>query len=181
MTFDVVVAADEAGGIGLLGELPWTLPGDMRFFKELTSQAPGGRRNAVIMGRKTWDSIPVRFRPLKGRINVVVTRNAQLDVSAGALRAASIGEALTQLDGVPELGRTFVIGGGEIYRLAVGMPECARVYLTRVEGRFECDAFFPDVSDAYRRVAASQRHEENGVGYVFETYDRRQTTEAPPS
>ena len=176
MTFEVVVAADEAGGIGSAGELPWKLPGDTRFFKELTSDAPAGQRNAVIMGRKTWESIPSRFRPLKGRLNLVVTRNSEFEVSPNALRAASIGDALTQLVAVDDLARTFVIGGGEIYRLAVDMPECERVYLTRVEGRFECDAFFPDLTAGYRRVTASERHEENAIGYRFETYEPKHTS-----
>jgi dihydrofolate reductase len=76
MRFHVVVAASENGGIGVNGQLPWRLKGDMAFFKALTSgtHGPPGRR-AVIMGRKTWESIPPSFRPLAGRTNVVLTRD----------------------------------------------------------------------------------------------------------
>lgn len=76
--FSIIVAATEGGGIGKGGTLPWKLPGDMRFFKESTSATSSavGARNAVVMGRKTWLSIPRKFRPLAGRINVVLSRDA---------------------------------------------------------------------------------------------------------
>jgi len=172
MNFDVVVAADAAGGIGRSGELVWKLPGDTRFFKEITSRASEGKRNAVVMGRKTWGSIPQRYQPLAGRLNVVLTRQSELLLPHGVLRAAGIEEALEQLQQQSDLERVFVIGGGEIYRLAVQMPACQRIYLTRVEGRFDCDAFFPDLDDGYRRVEVSERQEENGIGYVFEIHAR---------
>merc|ERR1719208_697474 len=72
--FSIVVAASaQEGGIGVDQNLPWRLAGDMKFFKELTSEAADNKRNAVVMGRKTWESIPAKFRPLPGRLNVVLT------------------------------------------------------------------------------------------------------------
>jgi dihydrofolate reductase len=69
----LVLAATPAGGIGLRGELPWKLPSDMAFFRDVTTTAAPGRQNACVMGRRTWASIPQRFRPLKGRVNVVLS------------------------------------------------------------------------------------------------------------
>ncbi len=97
--FSIVVAADEAGGIGKDGRLPWHLSGDMAFFKRLTMEPPApSLRNAVVMGRKTWESISRKFRPLAGRLNVVITANDQFDVP-GVLRVESFDAALTASGG----------------------------------------------------------------------------------
>ena len=171
--FDIVVAADEAGGIGKGSELPWRLPGDTKFLKRITTEtSEPNLRNAVIMGRKTFDTIPPRFRPLKKRLNVVVTRNAAYEVPDGAVCAGSIEEALSHIAQDASVARAFVLGGGEIYKLAIAMRACRHIYVTRVEGTFDCDAFFPDVPDGFELVEASERHEENGIGYVFQTYTR---------
>lgn len=175
MRFDMVAAADEALGIGLAGKVPWDLPGDVAFFKRITTETRDpARQNAVVMGRKTWDTIPERYQPLPRRLNVVVSRRApELSLPPGVLRAASVPDALTQLEGHGEVARVFVIGGGEIYQLGLALPGCERIYLTRVEGTYGCDAFFPDIPDGFERVHASDRQEENGIGYVFETWSRR--------
>ena len=92
--FSIIVAADEARGIGRLGDLPWKLPGDMAYYKRTTTAAPEGQQNAVIMGRKTFESIPRKFRPLKQRLNIVVTRNAAF-AEEGSVRASSLAQALS--------------------------------------------------------------------------------------
>ena len=76
----VIVAATKANGIGVNGRLPWRLPGDMAYFARITSNAPEGYTNAVIMGRKTWESIPLKFRPLPKRVNLVISRNCDYDL-----------------------------------------------------------------------------------------------------
>jgi dihydrofolate reductase len=70
---NIVVAATPTGGIGINGQLPWTIPADLKYFKRVTSEAAPGKQNAVIMGRKTWASIPAKFRPLSDRLNVVLS------------------------------------------------------------------------------------------------------------
>lgn len=173
--FDIVVAADEDNGIGKDDDLPWKLPGDTKFLKRITTETTAPNlRNAVIMGRKTFETIPPRFRPLKKRLNVVVTRNDSYEVPDGALRASSVEDALRQIEEDASVETAFVLGGGQIYTLAIAMPACRRVYLTRVEGSHGCDAFFPVVpEDTYELTKVSDRHEENGIGYVFQTYTRR--------
>lgn len=172
-TFDIVVAADEEDGIGKGSDLPWRLPGDTKFLKRITSNtADASKHNAVIMGRKTFETIPPRFRPLKGRLNVVVTRNADYAVPDGAVAVTSIDAALAHIDNDPTIERTFVLGGGEIYRLAIDMPECRRIYLTRVEGKHGCDAFFPKVPASFTLHETSDRQEENNLGYTFQTFTK---------
>ena len=181
--FQLVVAATPSGGIGNAGGLPaWKLPGDMAYFKELTSRTrDSGRQNAVIMGRKTWESVPQKFRPLKGRINIVLSRgfggadgeDAE-NSSAAANRAAppssksaapllpegvhaadSLSSALDLLQSDGLRGRVegvYIIGGGQVYKEALAHPNCAAVHVTRVEREFECDTFLPTLDPAKFRV-----------------------------
>merc|ERR1719389_1259735 len=98
----VIVASTGRGGIGKDGSIPWRLKGDLAYFKRVTTNAPAGKKNIVIMGRKTWESIPAKFRPLPDRLNVVLTRRAtEPEFSAsfpeGVLLASSVVDALTQL------------------------------------------------------------------------------------
>ena len=175
--FDVVVAVDEAGGIGQNGRLPWRLSGDMARFKALTSDrgAEGGAENAVVMGRKTWDSLQARFRPLPERLNVVVTRNPTLELPAGVLCASGLEAALDELGERARtggVGHVFVIGGAEIFAQALGRPECRRVHLTRVHGRFACDARFPPLGSQLVLATRTEPVEEKGLRYHFEVYVR---------
>ena len=94
LEFALVVAADERDGIGQAGKLPWRLPGELAYFKRLTSAAAEGKQNAVIMGRKTFASIAPKYRPLAGRVNVVLSRATDF-VAEGALVAASLDAAYT--------------------------------------------------------------------------------------
>lgn len=173
MSFAIVVAADEANGIGKDGGLPWRLPGDMAFFKRVTSEAPAGKTNVVIMGRKTYESIPTKFRPLKERINLVLSRSVSDRDDAGALLASSLDQGLRRVRALADVHRTFVIGGGAVYKEAVAHPECAQVLLTRVHARFDCDTYFPALDAAFERTHSNGPQRDGDVSYTFETYTRR--------
>lgn len=167
MTKELIVIAAVArnGAIGKDSRLPWRLPEDMARFKALTLG------QAVIMGRKTWESLPARFRPLPGRQNIVVTR--QRDYRAeGAIVAHTLDEALAQVD----RGRAAcVIGGGEMYALA--LPRATRLELTEIDADFAADAFFPSFDRGQWREAARESHRaENGLAYAFVRYERTQST-----
>ncbi|KAL8687184.1 MAG: hypothetical protein Q9218_006575 [Villophora microphyllina] len=159
----LVVATTPSLGIGLRGSLPWPpLKSDLQFFARVTKRLPSPAttkddckqplRNAVIMGRKTFDSIPPKFRPLKDRINVVITRTPSKLESyttqsndGGVLAASSIPDGLQQLRSQDQnIGRVFVIGGAEIYRQAIGLEECERVLWTRLGREWDCDTWFPE-------------------------------------
>ena len=125
-----VVATDERGAIGRGGGLPWRLPDDLKRFKALTMGKP------IVMGRKTWDSIG---RPLPGRHNIVITRQAGFEVP-GITVVASLEDALRAAGDVPEV---CVIGGAEIYRLA--LPRTDLIHLTRVHAVVDADTYFPEL------------------------------------
>ncbi|KAJ3499873.1 hypothetical protein NMY22_g19464 [Coprinellus aureogranulatus] len=170
----IIVAATPSNGIGLAGTLPWRLPRELKYFAAVTSHAPTGYHNAVIMGRNTWESIPPRFRPLPGRLNVVVTRTQGYDLGVTdpakaelAVTASSLEDALNRLKspGLPKpVHRGFIIGGAQLYnetlKLAPSSPASYtsddpgktaleayvdRILLTRVfSPDFECDVFMPE-------------------------------------
>jgi dihydrofolate reductase len=139
----VVVAADERGGIGRDGGLPWHLPEDLKRFKALTMGKP------IVMGRRTWDSIG---RPLPGRRSIVVSRQAGLEI-AGAEVVGSLERALQLAADAPEV---CVIGGAELYRLA--LPSAEFVHLTRVHATVEADTFLPALDPSEWQEVSSERH-----------------------
>ncbi|KAK9473063.1 dihydrofolate reductase [Dipodascopsis tothii] len=153
----VVAATSRDLGIGAAHGLPWRLPPDMAFFKAVTlgaGTATGGRRNAVLMGRTTYASIPPRFRPLADRINVVLSRSADADASLSSAPDthvfSSFPSALEYLDSRSDAGDVFVVGGGQIYDQALRLDCTKRVLLTYVSEAspstppIVCDTFLPD-------------------------------------
>ncbi|KAI9773619.1 MAG: dihydrofolate reductase [Geoglossum simile] len=164
-TITIIVAATRSMGIGLRGSLPWQgLKNEMAYFARVTSASTSpGETNAVIMGRKTWQSIPQKFRPLKNRVNVVISHNAgaaDLESHDGSFEgphvAGSLEAAVELLRGhfkgptaegsggqKPRIGKVFVIGGAEVYKSALSLPETRRIMLTRIRSDFDCDTFFP--------------------------------------
>ena len=157
----LVVAVAENGVIGKDGALPWRIPEDMRRFKRLTMGKP------VIMGRKTWDSLP--RKPLPGRTNIVVTRNKDFRAE-GARVAGSLTEAVEiAREEKPEA--VMVIGGEAIY--AEAMPPADRIELTEVAGAFEGVAFFPKFDrGTWREIAREGPFHKGDVGYSFVTLER---------
>lgn len=129
----MVWAQARGGAIGRDNAIPWRVPEDMAHFREVTGDAP------VIMGRRTWESLPPRFRPLPGRRNIVVTRNADFD-APGADVVESVSEALEFVGAGP----VSIIGGGEIYRAA--LPFATSLRLTEIDiDVADADAFAPDI------------------------------------
>lgn len=150
MSFQVIVAMDRARGIGRDGDMPWHLPSDLKYFAKVTkgdAAATGGPMNTVIMGRKTWDSIPERFRPLAGRSNIVISRQTDLQLE-GAQLAASLEQALEMADSSSDC---FVIGGATIYEMALAHPDCGELFITEIDSDFDCAVFFPPL-DGFERV-----------------------------
>jgi dihydrofolate reductase len=204
-------------GIGLRGQLPWPpLKADMSFFKRVTTRPPvpaetkphAEVKNAVIMGRKTWDSVPAKFRPLRDRINVVISRSKTAQDLAGPagsedlLVTPNLPDALSALEKLQsskgiELGKTFIIGGSEVYRAAyedllISNGVTLRVVQTQVRRRdgaaIECDTFFPPTLEQMqpngsgteaRRATAEEVEEwvgerlpQRGKGHIVKSDDR---------
>jgi dihydrofolate reductase/thymidylate synthase len=166
-------------GIGKEGGLPWKLPADMAHFKRVTTGNPRDQlKNAVIMGRKTWESIPPKFRPLDHRINIVVSRTLQTTPDMQVV--SSLEAALQYVDENPMIDQGFVIGGGQIYQEFFQSPRCQRLYVTRVLSPIECDVFFPSEFKEFepKFVSRTQQSAE-GLLFDFGVFDRTPGSEAP--
>lgn len=159
----LIAAVPRNLAIGRDGGLIWHESEDQKHFRRVTMGCP------VIMGRKTWDSLPARFRPLPGRRNIVVTRDPAWQAE-GAERASSLDTALA-LAG--DTQRVFVIGGAELYALA--LPRADELVLTEIDTDLDGDVFFPDWPRAsFRRVASEPHVSAAGVGYAFNHYERNE-------
>jgi dihydrofolate reductase len=139
MKVALIVAMDAERGIGKNNDLMWHLPADMRFFKETTLQ------QIVVMGRKNYDSIPEKYRPLANRLNVILTRNKIFEAE-NCLILHSLETCLNAFQN--EIERTvFIIGGGEIYKMAMELNCLDEMYITIVDGIFGADTFFPEFDE----------------------------------
>ncbi|MCJ1242561.1 dihydrofolate reductase [Varicellaria rhodocarpa] len=195
----LIVATTRTMGIGLNGTLPWPpLKEEMAYFTRVTkrpqppSQKDRKHVNAVIMGRKTWESIPQKFRPLKGRVNVVISRTPRelgftklegegCNEEERPIAASGLDEGLEILTSLypapalspppssnqhtsthPQLGRIFVIGGAQLYASALQNPHCKRILLTEIHTEFECDTHFP-----VNLLSGEGKKEENEEGETW--------------
>jgi dihydrofolate reductase len=149
MTFEIIVACDLHGGIGKNGAIPWDIPEDRIRFKNITQSTDSIINTAVIMGRKTWESL--KQRPLKNRINIVVSRKRKSDapiyVADNSIWASSYEDAMMyceQLLWQNEVAKVFIIGGESLYTLALNDPRVTKIHCTLVNTVVPlCDTYFP--------------------------------------
>ena len=161
MALHLIFARARNGVIGHNNTLPWHLPEDLAHFKQTTLGQP------VVMGRKTWESLPPKFRPLPGRTNIVVTRQADWQAE-GAVVAHSIEEAIQHC---PSDAKVWVIGGAEVY--AQAMPLATRAVVTEIDADFEGDAFAPQFDSAWQETQRSTHVAANGLSYSLVHWARR--------
>ncbi|KAJ7597012.1 dihydrofolate reductase-like domain-containing protein [Mycena floridula] len=184
----LIVAATKSNGIGQQGRLPWRLPKEMSYFAKVTSTAPEGQSNAVIMGRNTWQSIPKKFRPLPKRVNLVLSRDKSY--SSGELTPV-LGDLDAAVNFLTNnIHRTFIIGGAALYSEALSQEMVDRVLMTRIISPDfnECDTFMPEfLGERSGWVQANHAElvewagfdvpeglqEENDVQYEFQMWVRK--------
>ena len=152
----LVAAVARNGCIGKDGALPWRIPADVQHYKDVTMG------KVVIMGRKTWESIPVKYRPLPGRTNVVVTRQSAYQLPGGVERFGSLVEALA----AHAADDVVINGGAEIYRAAIGRAD--RLDITHVDRDVDGDTFFPPIDPTVWNAARREDHD----GFSFVLYER---------
>lgn len=172
MKVSLIAAMAENRVIGINNQLPWHLPADLGWFKKNTLNKP------VVMGRKTWESLP--FRPLPGRVNIIVSRDANYqpvnnknEPVPGAVLVASVDDAI-ELAKEKDFSELMFIGGAMLYEQVLPCVDC--LYLTLVQGEFNGDAWFPEVDMTQWQETFRQDHkadEKNSHPYSFCIYERR--------
>jgi dihydrofolate reductase len=168
MKVSIIVAVASNNAIGKNNDLLWHLPADMKHFKQLTSG------HCVLMGRKNFESIPEKFRPLPNRTNIIITRNKDLKIdNCHVFTSIQQGIDFAKSVGEQEL---FIIGGGEIYRECVEQNLVRKIYLTRVHQNFEADTFFPELEEKDWDVVSElfiAKDEKNPIDCTFYELTKR--------
>ena len=164
----IIVAVDKKNGIGKNGKMPWDFKKEMKFFKETTlkTQDPN-KKNMVIMGRTTWESIPEKFRPLKGRKNILLTHRKEYKAK-GATICHSLEETFDQADETIE--KVFIIGGAKVYQETISLPQLTGLYITKINKTYDCDTFFPEVPKKFLKETELGKDAEEGVEFKFLLY-----------
>lgn len=192
-TFDIIVACCNKNGIGSNGNLPWKLKTEMQHFKEITTEAPLSFRNVVIMGRKTWESIPEKYKPLPHRYNIILTSNSNYLINTNyktenVRTYISLNDALEVLSRTKELynhNKIFIIGGERLYKEAINNRYCNNIYMTKIYEKIDCDRFFPKINEvkivdeclvydkddnSFVLEDVSDMNEENGIYFRYLRY-----------
>jgi dihydrofolate reductase/thymidylate synthase len=166
----LIVAIDKNNGIGKNNTIPWYIKEELRYFKQVTTHTNRILdKNIVIMGRKTWESIPNGHRPLTNRINIIITTNKNYDITnyEHTYIQSSLDDAITLSQSLSYANTTniFIIGGERLYNEAITHDECDKLYITEVYGKYECDCYFPAITDNFKLATVSKFKCENGTYY----------------
>jgi len=166
MKISMIAAMSKNRVIGKDNDLPWNLPDDFKYFKETT------KNHHIIMGRKNWESLPHRFKPLPNRVNLVITRSKDYQAE-GAIVLSSMNEALeVALQNKEE--EVFIIGGGEIYRIGLNFSD--KIYLTEIDAEIDGHVTFPEFSSK-EWIETSRKHhpkdEKHKYSFDFVTYQKQ--------
>jgi dihydrofolate reductase len=166
MITSIIVAVSTNNVIGKENNLIWHLPIDMNFFKDTTTS------HHVIMGRKNFESIPHKYRPLPNRKNIIITRNKNY-IAKDCIIKNNLKDALKEARDSDE-DEAFIIGGGEIYKLALQENLVDRIYLTRIHYEFEGDTFFPSLSSEWKEINKEDflKDEKHKYNFTFFTYEK---------
>ncbi|XP_059550198.1 dihydrofolate reductase [Myotis daubentonii] len=184
-TLNCIAAVSQNMGIGKNGDLPWPpLRNEFKYFQRMTTTSSAkDKQNLVIMGRKTWFSIPKKNRPLKDRINLVLSKELKEPPKGAHFLAKSLDDALKLIE-EPELKNkvdmVWIVGGSSVYKEAMSKPGPQRLFVTRIMQEFESDTFFPEIDlEKYKLLpkypgVLSDVQEEKGIKYKFEVYEKNE-------
>jgi|SRR3954470_8436734 len=165
MSISLIVAVGSNNAIGKNNTLIWHLPADMKFFKEKTTG------HCIITGRKNYESIPLKFRPLSNRTNIIITRQSDY-VAPGAIIVDSIDAAIKKAKTMSD-DEIFIIGGGDIFKQSIHLADT--IYLTRIDQSFDADVFFPDLNlKEWKEVSKVKgtKDEKNPYDFTFYVYKK---------
>ncbi len=172
MKFSIILAVDDKNWFWKDWYLPWKIKKDMQYFKEKTVQTENPNKiNAVIMGRKTWDSIPEKYRPLPWRLNFVLTRNPDYS-DEWCVVFSSFEKCMETIQLNPSVESVFIMGWATLYNDALHNPDLEKIYITKVEWNYNCDVFFDWVPESFVLEWESEQQAENEIQFTFQVYKK---------
>lgn len=177
LDFSIVVAHDKNRGIGKNNDLVWNIPEDMSYFKQLTTTTEDpNKQNIVIMGRKTYESIPSQFRPLSKRHNIIISSSTVYN-NQNVATCTSIESALKlskSLYIANQIERIFCIGGSQLYQSMIKDITCTKLYITMIHDKFDCDCYFPEYTNTFSLTSESAMHTstKNNISYSFQIWKK---------
>lgn len=175
----VVIANTTNGGIGFENDLPWKrkLSTDLKRFRQITTNSEPNKMNAVIMGRKTWESLPLNYRPLPNRINIILSKNnIQIDENENVCVCTSFENALEFANNSKQIDQVFVIGGSSLFDLALQSPFCSTIHQTLILENFNCDTKINmDLLNNFTIVQSTNIQTENNIRFQFQTWNVKTT------
>lgn len=178
MKINLIVAVDEKNWIWKNWDLAWRISDDMKYFKKITSKTlDKSNKNAVVMWRKTWESIPLKYRPLPNRINCILSKNTiktviWWDLDENIIYHNSIDECINELKTKENIENIFIIWWANIYNQLLENDILDKLYITKVRWDHNCDVFLNDIPDYFTEEFKSEDKEENGIKYNFCVYKK---------
>ena len=178
MKFNIILATDSKNWIWKDNNLAWKISEDLKYFKQITENTQDlAKLNAVIMGRKTWESIPSKFRPLPNRINCILSRSLKYEdtnskIDNYVLHFNDFEHCLEELEKKENVENIFLIGWASLYNQFINHPKLDKIYLTKVEWDYNCDVFFDWVQDNFVVESYTDTKDENWVKFSFWIYKR---------
>lgn len=168
----LIAAVDQKWGLGKNNDLAWHLPADMKHFKKLTTETYfPHKQNAVIMGRKTWESIPKKFRPLPGRKNVILSKTLSKAPESTELYR-SLKEAVQSLSTQDAIEKIYIIGGSKLYNHTLQNLIPDKLYITFLYKDFDCDVFLDEPPEQYKLIDQTRRQIYNDIEYQFAEFHK---------
>lgn len=174
--FSIILAVDNENGLWINNSLAWDIPKDRKYFKKITTQTTDvSKQNAVIMGRKTWESIPEKYRPFSKRFNCILSQDYKNGAqnSQWAYEFNSLEACLKHLDSFSTIESYFIIWGAKLYNSVLKHKRLKRAYITRIYEKYHCDVFFDWLPLDFKLISRSKRENQNGVEYEFSIYEKK--------
>lgn len=161
----LITAMDNERGIGKNNQLPWKISADLKYFQKMTMQCKEGKRNAVIMGRRTFESIGCRI--LKGRLNIILS-SQQRNIENDSVRYySSLKNAINECEKDISIQDIYIIGGQQIYETALLEDQITGIYITQIYQIYDCDRFFPNL-EGYHKIKESEPYTENDISFTYQ-------------
>jgi len=171
--FSIIIAVDNENGIGAANDLAWNIPEDRKYFRDVTTKTKDPKKqNAVIMWRKTWESIPKKYRPFSKRQNYILSRSYKnwAKNASWAFEFSDIESCLKQVGKRKDIENIFVIGWAQIYNQVLKHPHFKRAHVTRIYHKYHCDTFFDGLPKDFQLESRSEMKEHDGIEFEISIY-----------